>query len=133
LNRNIISFKQTAIIGIITITVFSLTFLPFVWNHINDFKEMNPFIIQSSALMPFILTVPFILIGASTGFICKTKMDVIYYSGLTLFLTIIGYFMYHFIIDGFNNSFFNSAADISYFILCTPFALFYLIKETKSN
>lgn len=133
LNRNVFSFKQTAIIGMITITVFSLTFLPFVWNHTTDFKEMNPFIIQSSALMPFILTVPFILFGVLTGFICKTKMDVFYYSGLTLLLTIIGYFVYHFIIEGFNNTFFNSTADISYFILCAPFALFYLIKETNSN
>lgn len=131
LNKKILSFKQTALIGSISILIFALTFLPFVWNHSSDFKEMNPFVIQSSALMPFVLTIPFILFGIFSGFLCKTKNDVYYFSGAILFLTIIGYFSYHFIIDGLSNTFFGSTADISYFILCIPFSLFYLIQETK--
>ena len=133
LNKKILSLKQTIIIVGISTIIFALTFLPFVWGHINDFKQMNPFIIQSSALMPFILTIPFILFGAFSSILCKNIMDVYYYSGLTLLLTIIGYFSYHILIDGFNNTFFESAADISYFILCVPFSLFYLIQEPKSN
>ena len=133
LNKKILSFKQIILIGSIAIFIFALTFLPFVWNHSSSFKKMNPFIIQSSSLMPFILTIPFILLGAFTGLLCKKMMDVYFYSGLILFLTIIGYFSYHIAIDGFCNTLFESTADISYFILCIPFSLFYLIQETKST
>lgn len=131
LNNKIVTFKKIVTIVSISIFFFALTFLPFIWNHSIEFNEMNPFIIQSSALMPFALTIPFILIGVFAGFLCKTNNDVYYFSGAILFLTIIGYFIYHFTIDGFNNTFFGSTADISYFILSIPFSLFYLIRETK--
>lgn len=133
LHKKIVTFKQTLVIVSLSTLIFALTFLPFVWNHSNDFKQMNPFLIQSSALMPFILTIPFLLFAAFSSILCKTIMDVYYYSGLTLLLTILGYFSYHIVIDGFNNTFFESAADISYFILCVPFSLFYLIQATTSN
>ncbi len=62
-----ISVKQTFQIGIITLLMFVLTFIPFVYNHLEEFKVMNPFIIQSDYLMPQYLT--FICVIVSS-FIC---------------------------------------------------------------
>ena len=126
-----ITFKQLSIIGIIALFVFTLTFLPFTINHIEEFKTVNPFIIQSSALMPFELTLLFIFLAFITGYLCKSEFDVYFYSALILFLTIIGYYIYLLTFNDFHNTFFNSIADISYFILCLPFALYYTIQKEK--
>lgn len=124
-----ISIKQIMSIGIISATIFVLTFLPFIWNHFDDFTQMNPFLIQSSFLMPFEFTIPFIIMAFLISFLCKTKNDVYYYSGITLFSTIVGYYLYYFSIVGFEKTFFGSKADISYFILSTPFLIYYFITE----
>lgn len=131
LKNKSINIKQLTIMGVISLLTFGLTFLPFVFNHLEDFKLVNPFIIQSSALMPFELTLIFIGLAFGFGLLCKNELDIYFYSGLLLFLTIVGYYIYHFSISGFYNSFFNSVADISYFILCLPFAIFYISQTEK--
>lgn len=115
-------------IGCITIFTFALTFLPFVYNHLVDFLTMNPFIIQSSALMPSSLSFFCIIISIFTAFSVKSKEDVIFYSGIMLFLTILLYFGYTIFITDFETTFFKSKADISYFILCVPFLYYYYFK-----
>ena len=115
------------LIGSISLITFLITFLPFIWNHFEDFKVMNPFIIQSSALMPFNLTLIFILFAFLSGVFCKSILDVYFYSEIVLFLTIVCYFLYHFYNEGLYNTFINSTADISYFILCIPFSIYHLM------
>ncbi|NDP26146.1 MAG: hypothetical protein GZ087_01780 [Flavobacterium sp.] len=127
-----IDFKNTFYIGIIAITTFAATFLPFVWNHFEDFKLMNPFIVQTS-LMPSEYTALFIFISVILSFFCKKETDIYFYSGLTLFLTILFYFGYTIFNYGFNNSFYESTADISYFILCLPFVIYHLFLNGKSE
>lgn len=126
LKNNKINIMNTVVISIVTIIAFIITFIPFTWNHIEEFKIINPFIIQSSALMPFKLSLIFILISIISGFLCKSTKDVYFYSSTILFLTIFGYFLYHFNKDGFYTTFFENSADISYFILGIPFALYHL-------
>ena len=48
-----LSLQSAIKIGGISILVFISTFLPFVMGFRDDFLQMNPFIIQSSFLMPF--------------------------------------------------------------------------------
>lgn len=129
LNKKVISFFELISIGCISLLTFTTTFIPFVWGHHEDFKVMNPFIIQSSGLMPLKYTLVFILLAFVGGFICKSKKDIIFYSGFILFLCIGFYFVYWFFQVGFNETFFESSADISYFILCIPFSIYYLIKN----
>ena len=131
LKNNTISFKQVSIIGLFSFGTFIITFLPFVWNHFEDFKVMNPFIVQSSFLIPFEYTLLFIGLSFIAGFLCKKVSDVYFYSSLILFLSISIYFIYHFVKIGFYNSFFGNIADVSYFILCIPFALYHFIKEGR--
>ncbi len=123
------SLKIIAII----ITTFVATFLPFVVNHFQAFLEMNPFIIQSSFLMPSWLSIFCILISFLSFYFIKEKDDIFFFSGFFLFTTIMIYFIYHIITDGLNATFFGSRADISYFILCTPFFLYYILREKIDN
>ena len=125
LKNNLIKPKQFLLLGLISILTFIITFLPFVYNHFDDFKIMNPFLIQSTALVPFEYTLLFIIMAFTTGLFCKSIKDIYFFSGLILFISIIIYFLYHINLVGFQNTFFGSYADISYFILCIPFCLYY--------
>lgn len=133
LKRKKINLLQTAFIGLITVLTFCITFLPFVWNHMVDFKVMNPFIIQSSVLVPFEYTVLFILTSFVAGLFVKKTDDVYFYSGLILFGSIVTYFIYWIVRIGLEKTFTESGADISYFILCLPFSLYHLLKENDNT
>lgn len=124
-----ISIKQIFYIGILAVVTFLLTFLPFIYNHIEEFKQMNPFVIQSEYLMPKELTFLCVVVSSLSVFLIKAKEDVYFYSGVALFLTISVYFVYHVIDSGFTESFFNSRVDISYFILSIPFLMYYFLKK----
>ena len=126
LKTNNFTIKQVGVLGLVSFSTFLITFLPFVWNHFEYFKVMNPFIVQSTFLIPFEYTLLFIGLSFIAGFLCKKTRDVYFYSSLILFLSISIYFTYHILKIGFNNTFFGSEADISYYILCVPFALYYL-------
>lgn len=127
-----ITVKQILLIGTVALLSFSLTFVPFVWNHFSEFKAMNPFIIQSSFLMPFKYTLLFIVASFTAGLYCKSINDIYFYSGLVLWGTISFYFIYWIFRIGYEETFVNSYADISYFILCLPFVLFHLLKESDT-
>lgn len=126
-----ISFRELLKIGVISIIVFIATFLPFVWNHFSDFFIMNPFIIQSGFLMPSELSMICVLISLGAFWLCKKGNDIYFFSGVFLLLPIIIHFIYQIIIHGFHETFFNSRADISYFILCLPFFVYYIIENEK--
>lgn len=115
-------------LGGIASFVFILTFIPFIINHFQVFLEVNPFIIQSSHLMPTWLSIFCIIITFSSYFFIKQKEDIYFYSGVFLFITILFYTIYKTINHGFSIAFYESKIDISYFIFCVPFILFYILK-----
>ncbi|MDR0828742.1 MAG: hypothetical protein LBN95_01330 [Prevotellaceae bacterium] len=126
-----VSFKQMFILAGIALCTFVGTFIPFVYGFWNEFLQMNPFIIQGSALMPFSYTLIFIVLAIIFGFICKKPTDVFFYIALDLFLCIFTYSIYHICGNRLNEAFFGNIVDISYFILCIPFALFFYYKKIK--
>ena len=128
-----IDVKNTFYLGIITLFTFILTFLPFVWDHFSDFKVMNPFIVQSSFLVPFKYTLLFIFSAFCLSFLCKKEEDVYFYSGLSLFLTILFYFGLVVFNNSFNAAYYESKADISYFILCLPFFIYHIFLNEKTE
>jgi len=125
-----LSVKEVIQTGFVTILTFTLTFLPFIYNYIEEFEIMNPFIIQSDHLMPQYLTFLCVAVSSLFVFLIKSKEDTYYYSGLALFMTISIYFIYHIIEIGLTDSYFNSVVDISYFILSMPFLMYYFIKKS---
>lgn len=127
-----IQFKQLFVLGIISLLIFALTFIPVVYGHLEDFKQMNPFIVQSTFLIPFEYTVLFVLIAIGSSFLCKNKNDVYFYNALVLFVSILIYLIYYICLQGFTQAFTNSTVDISYFIFCIPFA-FWILAHNNSN
>ncbi len=132
LRKNIISFKKLIILGAVALLIFGVTFLPFVMGHFEEFKIMNPFLVQSTFLIPFQYTIGFIFLALIFGFVCKKSADVYFYCGLILFISILIYFLYHCFIIGFSEAYFGNVIDISYFIFSAPFFLFYVLNNTKS-
>lgn len=130
--KKITTFQVVAIGGI-AVLFFSLTFIPVIIGHYDAFFEINPFVIQSSFLIPFEYTLGFIIMAIVFSFFCKTDNDVLFYSGFTLLLSILIYFLYHIITSGFEIAYFKSKCDISYFILCTPFLIYYLLLQSKKT
>jgi len=127
--HTLLSLVQIVYIGIVTVLVFALTFVPFVYGHWEEFRRMNPFIIQSDYLMPAWLSVSCVILSIFSFFLLKKKSDVYFYSGVSLFLTISVYFVYHVLTRGFVEAYFNSSVDISYFILSIPFCMYYLFEK----
>ncbi len=119
LNRKIPFFLTIAI-------SFTLTFLPFLLLFPEDFFEMNPFIVQSSFLIPTKYIALFILLAVVSTVFIRTNEDKFFYSGLVLFASILIYFIYHCVINTFYESIFNNIVDISYFLFCVPFFIKYL-------
>lgn len=128
-----INFIQISILGFVTISIFAVTFLPFVWNHFEDFRQMNPFIIQSTFLVPIQYTLLFIGLAFGFGILRKSVSDIYFFAGLNLFISIFIYFLFHIANVGFQKTFFDRDADITYFVLCIPFLLYYLVIETRKN
>ena len=122
-----LNFAQVFKIGIVATLTFVLTFLPFVYNHMADFMVMNPFVIQSSFLMPLGWSLGCIALSLLGYFVVKNPSDVYFFSGIILFVTIVLHFVYQSLVYDFHEAFFNSRADISYFILCVPFLLYYAL------
>jgi len=122
-------FAQVFKIGVVAVVSFALTFVPFVCNHMADFMVMNPFVIQSSFLMPLGWSLGCIALSVLGYFIVKNPSDVYFFSGIILFVTIVLHFVYQSLVYDFHEAFFNSRADISYFILCVPFLLYYALSQ----
>jgi hypothetical protein len=127
LKNEMIAVKNIILIGSLAFLAFTATFIPFIYNHFEEFKVMNPFIIQSSFLMPFGYSICCILLAFLSYFVVKKENDIYFYSGILLFITIVLHFVYTIQEFNFQRAFFNSLADISYFILCIPFLLYYVI------
>lgn len=122
-----ITLKRFLIFVSLASLAFFSTFIPFIWVFESDFFTMNPFIIQSSFLIPKFYTLLFIFISILLTFLVKNKTDKFFYSGFSLFISILIYSIYHIVKYGFEISFFNSKVDISYFIFCIPFFVKYLM------
>ena len=125
INREM-SFSKFFIFVLIASLAFISTFIPFIVLFPDDFFKMNPFIIQSSFLVPKLYVFLFILISMVFAFAVKNNSDKIYYTGLSLFIAILIYSIYHLTSSGFESAFINSGIDISYFIFCIPFFIMYL-------
>ena len=134
LKNNEVSIKKLSLFTSIALIAFLSTFLPFIIFFRSDFFTMNPFIIQSSFLIPKPYILVFILTSVLMVFLVKNRSDKFFYSGISLFFSIMTYSIYHIIKYGYNLSFLQSKIDISYFIFCIPFFIMYLIKyDDKKN
>jgi len=125
LNKKV-KFSKLVQFLLLAVAGFSLTFLPLVTFFKEDFLKINPFIVESTFLIPMGYTVFFIVLALGLSFLVKSSEDRFFYSGLSLFLSILIYSIYHLVKVGFQAAYIDSLIDISYFILCVPFLIYYL-------
>lgn len=109
--------------GIVFIFSFGITFIPFLFLWFKEFLVMNPFLIQSSVLIPFQFILGFMVLAIGLGFMAKNETDVFFYSCTILFLMIITHIGYWIFREGFMEGYLNSRGDISYFLFSVPFLL----------
>lgn len=125
--RKEIAFGLFVLFTSISIAAFATSFIPILWGYKDEFFVMNPFIIQSTFLIPKLYTLLFILISMMLSFFVKSIKDKVFYSGLSLFIAILIYSIYHVYNFGFQESLIESRVDISYFIFCVPFHIKFLM------
>lgn len=121
------TFRRLFVFVLVAKLSFIVTFVPFIIFYDNDFFAMNPFIIQSSFLIPRMYTIFFMLLAFFLSFEVKTKQEKYFYSGVSLFIAILLYAVYHVIQDGLEVAYINSKIDVSYFIFCIPFLMKYIL------
>ena len=117
--------------GITVLVVFGLTILPLYLMFPAEFAKSNPFHTESSSFMPFWCNFLFIPIAIGCGLLARNNSQGVFFSGVALFLTVLVYFLFRIGADGWHIAFYESSADISYFILPIPFLLGILSKKVK--
>lgn len=129
--NKIYSFTDIMKIGLVIALVFSITFFPFVINHLDEFLVLNPFTTLSSFLMPSWLSLICISLSFASLFLIRKTADIFFCSGIFIFITMLIYAIYHLYLYGLQVSFFESKVDISYFILSIPFFIYYVLIDEK--
>ena len=126
-----VSFLRLLIWTALALFAFALTFLPFYIGFKESFFIMNPFKVQSGFLLPSIYNYVFILISIVLSLFFYNKLSLLLLSGYSLFISIFIYFVYHLMHSGLQGAYFQSGADISYFLFCVPFLLMQFLIEKK--
>ncbi|MDX2444290.1 MAG: hypothetical protein QNK30_10880 [Bacteroidales bacterium] len=124
--RKKINLRMALLWGVSVLFSFLLSFSPFLIFYFDDFLKMNPFIIQSSFLIPPGYIPVFILASVGIAYISKNDRSVIFFIGVLLFCIILIYFLFHISQIGIEKAYFGSVVDISYFIFSTPFLIYSL-------
>jgi hypothetical protein len=124
--------KRVFILGFLSALCFVITFLPFIAAYGEQFFEINPFVIQSSFLIPAGYTLGFFVVAVQFGFQSKGGTDFYFWSGLSLFVAILIYLVYHWVMVGWNDAFYGSVVDISYFLLSLPFLIYFVLHQPES-
>lgn len=114
--------------GITFMLTFALTFLPLYYMDPETFIRLNPFVTQGDVLLPFYYVIGFMWMAFVFSFFCKKTSDLIFYSGLSLFLTISGHIVYA-LFDGGIKAYLTAGADISYYLFCVPFLLKTIVEK----
>ncbi|SER26440.1 hypothetical protein [Neolewinella agarilytica] len=114
-------FGRMVAFGSVALVAFGLSFLPFVLIWPESFREMNPFLVQSSFLLPAWFIPGFFGLAAASALLIKRSEDVPLAAGWVLFLCILLYAIFHVLTSGFEEAFFGSKVDLSYFLLAVPF------------
>ena len=127
-----LNLKQFILVACFGFIGFFLTFLPLLVFFKTEFLIMNPFNIQTSHFVPQEYNLVFIIIAIALSFGVKNNADKFFMAGLSLFIPILIYSLYNISQQGISNAYLGNSLDISYFIFCVPFFVFYLLKyESK--
>jgi hypothetical protein len=118
-------FKESFLAGCALVLTFMITLLPFYFWDASLFFVYNPLFVQSGFVPPSVVV--FLALGAAIlSFGVKTPSQLYFVSGLILFLAVLVSFGMKIVEVDFYPALFEDRFDISYFIFCLPFFLYYL-------
>lgn len=107
-------------LGAIAVVSFALTFLPLILIWPDSFWTMNPFIVQSTFLIPLPVVIMFLMAAACAAvFVERDRLCLL--NGMLLWTCILIYSCYHIVTRGFEAAIHDSVVDISYFLFAIPF------------
>ena len=130
LYRKEVSFGKMVSFGLVFIVTFGLIYLPFIIRWPQEFIAHNPFVIESSGLMPLPYTIAALLVAVLTGFLYRRNNLLFFSSGICL-LIVFGFYigvMIHQI--GWEATYLHSMGDISYSLFSFPFLMMSLAQRT---
>lgn len=128
-NKNV-KLQNVIIWGTTVALSFGITFVPFLLFYWEDFIRMNPFIIQSTFLLPSYFVIIFGVTTLATGIFCSEFETTVFLNGVLLFGIASVYFIFHVAESGIEKAYIGSIIDITYFVFCLPF-FFYTISLKK--
>ncbi|MEL7219866.1 MAG: hypothetical protein AAGJ93_01025 [Bacteroidota bacterium] len=129
--KEIPALKNIVLFGGLLSVVFLATFFPLYLVWPQEFWQTNPFSIQSGVLMPSVyiyVSIGVLLLSLSV-LRNVSKADKFFLSGVGLFSIILVYTIFQISTDGLYNIIYNSSMDISYYLFCVPYLLYYLSSE----
>ena len=119
-------FRQQKLLGLlfsgVVLTIFGVTLLPFILWNCPSFLAEGPFAIQLSYL-PLGSATLCTVAAAFAGSKAIDLSDVLFITGVLLFILVVVAFISAAANLGFNTAVLRDGFDISYFIFCTPFLL----------
>ncbi len=128
-----IKLSSLLLYGVISASTFFLTFLPLLAYFWDDFWITNPFIVQSSIMMPKIYAIVFALSGIVFSVFLKNKVERNLYGGILLFLITLVFYLFNSTNLSLKQALLVEGADISYFIFSVPFLMLYILQSGSSN
>ena len=120
--------RPVVLAGLVSLLVFSLTFLPLYLSWPNAFWQLNPFIVQSDFLIPGEFVLGFFAVAGALLFIRFAADRPFLTAGYLLFGVILVYALYHVLTTGFEMAYFGSKVDLSYFLFSVPFLCYGLAR-----
>lgn len=129
LHRKVVKWTKLVLWGGLFVLSFGITFVPFLLLWPDEFLKVNPFLIQSSVLIPFGYVLFFVGVSVCLGWIARSEADVFFYGGTVLFLMITVHVCYWIFREGLTEGYFNGRGDISYYLFAVPFLLEIIVRK----
>lgn len=125
------NLKNLIIYTLITLIVFITLLFPFLLWDIEAFNRTGPFAIQSFlSYLPIFIVALFLLMSIYTGWMIRSIQEVLFSSGLFLFLLVFVSMLIKIFESGFYQAIIADKFDLSYYAFCIPLLLF-SIREYK--
>lgn len=120
----------------ILIFIFTISITVYIFFHnvpdFDVFMKHNPFMIQG-AKQPLVLSISYIVMAFLLSFKVKSFYEIMFWSGILLFICVFVPFIMFFMEYGYENMITNSFFDLSFFNMCMPYIMIALVFGVFKN
>ncbi len=130
--REGVPLRRVAGVTLVSALAFFLSFLPLVAGWPGAFREMNPFLVQGTFLVPPVVVALFFALALLAAYRAR-RTTAPWLSGVVLFVAILIYAGVVVADHGWEAAYLDSQIDISYLLFCVPFLGYYLFCDTAAS